>query len=411
MHEEILHVGRRQVRRALDEAMHQPRAQRQDALAAGVVARHLLRQAPAARHLVERHGVPDPPVHARGEVVDVVLAHLRLRVHQRNAEGLQQRGVAHARQLQQLRRLHRAQAQQCLAPRPHGEFLAVLAVGHADATLALEQQPRHVRAALHRQVLAAGGGLEVTVDHAPAAAVALRHLVIADPVLAAGVVVRVERQAVLLRRAQEGVGQRKALGHFLQVHRPGLAAGLAAGLIAFNLAEYPLGGAAAPAGGAGGLPAVVVLRPAAHVDHAVDQRRAAQALAARHGDGAAVDVVLRLGGEAPVVVRIHQQLGKARRDRDPHAASLVPRFQHQHPVAAIGRQAVGQDAAGGAAARDNEVVVAHRLVRRRLSPARPAPRPSFPPSARSARPASARRSAPCSRAPAPPPAAACRPAA
>ncbi|KAG1254060.1 hypothetical protein G6F65_017192 [Rhizopus arrhizus] len=85
-----------------------------------------------------------------------------------------------------------------------------------------------------------------------------------------------------------------------------------------------------------GFPAAVVLRLSAHVYHSVDQGGSAHALAARHGNGAAMDVVFGLGRKAPVVVRVHQQLGKARRDRDPHAAGLEAGFQHQDAMLAVG---------------------------------------------------------------------------
>ena len=168
VHEEELHVGLRELRRALDETVRQPRAQRQDALARQRVARHLPRQPPAARHLVQRHRVLHAPVHARRVVVDVVLAHLRQRVRQRDAEPGQQRGIAHARQLQQLRRLHRAQAQQRFAARAHHVLAVPAAIGQADAAPALEQQPRDARAALDRQVGPARGRFQVAVHHAPA---------------------------------------------------------------------------------------------------------------------------------------------------------------------------------------------------------------------------------------------------
>ena len=248
----------------------------------------------------------------------------------------------------------------------------------------------------------ARGRFQVAVHHAPASPPVLQHLVVAHAFLAAGVVIGIERLAVLLRGLQEGLGHRIAFRDFMQAHGAVVAAPRAAFLIAFDLAEQALGLGPVPARRAGRLPAVVVRRLAAHIDHAVDQRGAAHALAARHGDAAAVHVVLGLGGEAPVVVGIDQQLGKSRGNADPGTAGLVAGLQHQHAVLAVGAQAVGQDAAGGAAAGDDEIVIAHRL--------RPA-RPSSRPSARSGRPAWARHGGRGSRAPPPLAAAPCRAAA
>ncbi|MNS74046.1 hypothetical protein D3C72_1075090 [compost metagenome] len=239
-------------------------------------------------------------------------------------------------------------------------FLPVLSVGDAYAALAFEHQPRHVRPAFHVQVLPRGCRLQVAVYHAPAPATMLEHLVIANAFLVAAVVVGVQGLAVFLSGAQKGVGHGKPFGHFFQVHGAIFPARVAPGFVMLDLAEDALGLRMAPSRCTRRFPAIVILGLAAHVDHAVDQGGAAHALAARHRDGPAIDVVFGLGGEPPVVVGVHQQLGEARRDGNPHAARLLAGLQHQDAMLAVGAEPVGQDAARRAAARNNEIEITHR---------------------------------------------------
>src|SRR5215472_15615737 len=65
-------------------------------------------------------------------------------------------------------------------------------------------------------------------------------------------------------------------------------------------------------------PGVVVKRIAAHIHHAVNRARAAEGLAARDGDRAAVEVRFRLGGEPPIVARVVEEFREADEDVDPH---------------------------------------------------------------------------------------------
>src|SRR3546814_4455377 len=69
-------------------------------------------------------------------------------------------------------------------------------------------------------------------------------------------------------------------------------------------------------------PGVVVERLATDIEHAVDRTRAAEGLAARNRNRPALDVVLGLGGEAPVVALVVQELGKADGHVNPPAAEI-----------------------------------------------------------------------------------------
>ena len=109
---------------------------------------------------------------------------------------------------------------------------------------------------------------------------------------------------------------------------------------------------------------IVVGGLAAHVDHGVDRRRAADHLAARIIEAAAVEALLRLGLEAPVRARIAdgEQIADGNMKPDPVVAAAG--FEHEHAPVAIGRQPIGQDAAGRAGADDDVVVFAlDRLCR------------------------------------------------
>ena len=81
-----------------------------------------------------------------------VLAHARQVAHHADAVLAQQRRRPDPGQLQQLRRLQRAGAQQHLAPGSQRAHLAVDAVAHAAGAAALEQHGHGVGAGLHAQV-------------------------------------------------------------------------------------------------------------------------------------------------------------------------------------------------------------------------------------------------------------------
>ena len=103
---------------------------------------------------------------------------------------------------------------------------------------------------------------------------------------------------------------------------------------------------------------IVVGGLAAHIDHGVDGRRAADHLAARIIQAAAVEARLRLGLEHPVRARIADREQVADRNVKPDPIVAAAGFQDQHALGRIGRQAVGEQAAGRARADDDIIVVA-----------------------------------------------------
>ena len=123
-----------------------------------------------------------------------------------------------------------------------------------------------------------------------------------------------------------------------------------------------------PAGIAHLPPQVVVARLAAHVDHAVDRRAAAEHPAARIIEAAAVEARLRGGLEAPVGARIAHQVEIADGDVDPVVVVLAAGLEQQHARGRIGGEPVGEQATRGARADDDGVVGIRRHGYRPSSP-------------------------------------------
>src|SRR4051812_6500787 len=269
-------------------------------------------------------------------------------------------GRADARQHQQLRRADRARAEEHLTLRAH-RLLAAAAVAqhHPDGALALQRDPRDVRARAHLEVRAVPRGAQVRVGGRPAAAVALGDLHERRAVLLGAVVVGDARDADALGGLQEAPRQaaRRALVHDVQRPADGVVLGGAA-LVVLGLEEVGTDVLPPPAARALGLPQVVVQRPAADVQHGVHRARPAQGLAARDEQRAPVAVRLGLGAVVPVQLGV-ELLGEARRDHDVGVAVLAAGLDEQHPDGRVLRQPVGEDAAGRAGADDDVVHGGH----------------------------------------------------
>jgi hypothetical protein len=214
-----------------------------------------------------------------------------------------------------------------------------------------------VGAGLHVQVRAPARPFQVGVGGTPPAAVQDRRLVVAEAFLVAAVVIGVARKSGCHAGVDEGVRQFVAQRQVGDVQRPVRAAhrvaAAAEGLAGLEVGEDGLIG---PAAVAELRPGVVVEGLAAHVEGAVDGTRAADDLAARHRESAALDTVLGLGLETPVVAPVVEELGKTHRQADPEAVVLAAGLQEQDPNRRVLAQAAGKDAAGGAGADDDVVV-------------------------------------------------------
>ena len=214
-------------------------------------------------------------------------------------------------------RWHRAPARP--RARPRASFSrAVPDEAQADGAAAFEDDAGRLRAGQHGEVGPALAGRRKALARAPAHAAALVDLEIAAALVVAAVEVGHARDADLGRRLAEGVedlpGQALLLDPPLAaraVHLVG-AGGKILGALEVRQDVVP-----APAAVARLAPAVVVARLAAHVDHAVDRRAAAEHAAARIVERAAVQAGLGLGLEAPVGARVVLGVEVADRDVDP----------------------------------------------------------------------------------------------
>ena len=180
--------------------------------------------------------------------------------------------LADAGQFQELRRVDRTGADDDLAVGAGFALLPVHRVSHADAALAFEQQAFGQRIGLDRQVRPPARGVEIADGGAHPATAADRRLGHADAVLLRAVIVLGVGDADFAGRLDQRVVERSALVAFGDLQRPVAAAVLLVrvALVAFHVAEDRQHLAVAPAAIAELRPGVIVLRLAAHEDHAVD---------------------------------------------------------------------------------------------------------------------------------------------
>ena len=352
--------GEFEARPRAHEAVDHARRQRQRAAPGRVVLHDLLHQAQPARLLVQRDRQLDAPVHARREVVAVVLADALQLVLHLDAMAAQQLGLADAGMLQHARRLHRAARHDDLAVDARLALLAQHRVGDADRALALEDDIAHQRIGLDLEVRPVAGGIEEGARRRLAFAVLHRHLVVAEAFLVAVVVILVLRIAGGRGGIDEGIAQLVGVAHVGDVQRAALAAAVvAAALEILRLLEVGQDLRIGPAAIAELAPGVVVERLAAHVEHAVDRARAAERAAARTGDAPVGHALLGLHLEVPVEGLVVEELGEARGNVDPHRLVGRPRLQQQNLDARILGQPVCENAARRAAAHDHIIPIRH----------------------------------------------------
>ena len=292
--EQQLQVGARRILVRRHEAVGVRHRRGEQAAPREKVLERFEREARAVRALVQGLRPAHPHRDAQRVVVGEAFADRGQGVLDLDAERLQVRRVAHARELQQLRRVDRAGGEDHLARGAHHAPRAAPVVGHARGALALEDDARHVRALAQCEVRALERGAQVGVGRAPAPAVADQGLVVARAFLRARVVVRVARHAELAERVDEGLAQRVAQARLARLQ-------LLAGAAEVGLHVLP-----APAGRAGGDPVLVVLGLAADVQVAVDRARAAEHAPARAGDDAVARARRGLVEVAPAERRVER---------------------------------------------------------------------------------------------------------
>ena len=243
------------------------------------------------------------------QVVLQVLADAGQRMQRLDAIVLQHRRIADAGELQQVGRVDRAGRQAHHQP---------------GAAPAGEGQAQRLGLGPERQVGPVQGGLEEAGRRGPAHAALLVDLEVAAALVVAAVEVVHLGYAVLGRRFAEEVQHAPGQAHVLD---PPLAAltvqfvGAAHAVLRAPEVGQQVG--PAPAGIAELAPMVVVGGLAAHVDHAVDRRAAADHLAARVVQRAPVEARLGLGLEAPVRPRVAHGVEVADRDAEPDPVVLA----------------------------------------------------------------------------------------
>ena len=272
--------------------------------------------------------VPDPDLE---RMVLEVRADRRARRPRRRCRSPELLGVADPRQHEQLRGADRAGREDHLPPRPGDRHRRLAAeLDAADAPVG-DLEPERGRRGQDRQVRAAGGRAQEGVGGAPPPAVLLRRLDEAVPFGLAVVVVGVDREAALPAGLDHQVGEaaRAAQGRDVEQSADAVGRG-GAGLVVLGADEVGEDVVPAPAGAAGVVaPAVVVGAVAAHVEHRVHRARAAEALAARHVEGAAVAAGLGAAAVVPVELR-PELLGEGGRNLDVRRAVAAPGLDQQN---------------------------------------------------------------------------------
>ena len=222
---------------------------------------------------------------------------------------------------------------------------------------ALEAQARHLRMHLHLQVSAPHRRAQEGARRRHAAAALGGELVQPHALLLRAVEVGIEGEARRFARGNEVAAQRmRVVADVGDVQRPAPSAigGIARGIILDRL----VGGqhlVEAPAGIAGALPVLVVLGMAADIDHGIDRGGAAQDLAARIVVALPVEAGIGLGLVHPVDAGVVEGLAIAQGHLHEEAAVAAARLQHQHAVAPVRREPLGQYAAGRTGAHDDEI--------------------------------------------------------
>ena len=282
--------------------------------------------------------------------------------------------------VQYLRRADRAGAHDDFALGAGLDHLAALHEAHADRTAVLDHQPVDQHVLFKPQIGTLQCGLEKTPRRRPAPAALLVDVEIADAFIVAGVEIRNLANSHFLRgvadRVEDGPGQSRRLD-------PPAAAGAVVLALAEKMILQPPERrqhvVITPTRKSELTPVIVVGGLSAHRDHGVDGGGAADHLAARIGQRAAVEAGFRLGPEHPVGAGIADRKEIADRDVEPDPVVAAAGFQDQHAVFRIGRQPVGDDATGGTRADDDIVEITfkplHKSSPRRSSLEHPVSNP------------------------------------
>ena len=264
-----------------------------------------------------------------------------------------------ARQQHDLRRADRTGREDHFAAAARQEAFVALPPTHANGTLALEHDAFNQAAGFQPQVRPLEHRLEERSRGRPAPAALLVHMKGADAFVVAGVEVRNGFDVRLFGRGAEGIEQIPAHARLLhrQFTSDSVQIAFAKEMI-FVLFEVGQHVVPAPAGQSKLSPMIVVGGLPAHVDHGVDSGRAADHLAARIAEAAAVEAFLRFGFEAPIRTRIADRKQITDGDMKPDPVIAAACLKHEYATIRIGREPVGKQATRRPRADDDVVIFA-----------------------------------------------------
>ena len=202
---------------------------------------------------------------------------------------------------------------------------------------------------------------QIRIGCTPAAPVLHQILVVTRAALVTRVVIRIERLAQRVQRANERSAQGVLHARVVDLQRAVVAArgGVPIGA-AFRAAEIRQHGVPAPAGCALRGPIGVVLGLTAHIEVAVDRAGAAQHASTRTGNRAIAGMRRRRIRIAPADTVVEHRAREAGRHLDPQFVVGAARFKQQHAMTARSGQPVGEHATGRASTDDD---VIPRLLR------------------------------------------------
>ena len=277
-----------------------------------------------------------------------------------DAGGGQRRSRPNPRQLQKLRRVDRASANDHFAGGGGETFSAVAGIFDPDGAASLEANPAHPGARLEAQVSAAQRRAQKCIGRRTPQTIADRHLIAAQSFGMRSVEILGPIEAQLRGRLAPVAAHRmQKRRHVLDVQRP-FAQGRPAGSTRRSDRSKYGRTSSQPQPGLPMLPPIIeILRHAAAVDQRIDGARSADHPPARPVDAAAIEARIRERLVFPIDRGVGKGAAVADGRLDPKAPIRAAGFEHQYPVAATGRQAIGKDAARGARADDDVVKVIH----------------------------------------------------
>src|ERR1700761_7426876 len=208
----------------------------------------------------------------------------------------------HTRKLQELRRINRAATENDLAPRAHLPLTSATPVVDTDRAAPLEGDLSREGMNGDLKVRAFHRRPEIGVGGRPSHAVPHRHAERAKSLLPLAVEVIAHRVAGLPAGLDEGVIERIAFApmRICQGSRASTV-GVSSALETLGATEVGEHVSIAPPFRALLFPALEIERMPAHIDHAIDRRRAAQNLASRTSDAPTAEMWLWLATVTPIV--------------------------------------------------------------------------------------------------------------